>query len=207
MSFPRTPPRSSLVAHATVPRIAVFGSSRSSRPIRHLRNPSASGSPLAFLVAGHRNGRIQVKLPTRPNGSTGWVDGGDLALAVDPYHLDIDLTHHRLKLTRSASVVQRHRIGVGRSLTPTPSGVYYVTALLRLTDPAGAYGPYAFATSAHSTVLNEFEGGDGRVGIHGTNEPWAIGDDISHGCIRLTNKAITRLAKVVPLGTPVTIHR
>jgi lipoprotein-anchoring transpeptidase ErfK/SrfK len=54
-------------------------------------------------------------------------------------------------------------------------------------------------------VLTSFAGGDGVIGIHGTNDPSSIGTDVSHGCIRMSNEGITRLAKVLPLGTPVEI--
>jgi hypothetical protein len=43
------------------------------------------------------------------------------------------------------------------------------------------------------------------VGIHGTNEPQGLGTDVSHGCIRIGNDAIVRLAKTLPLGTPVDV--
>ena len=56
-------------------------------------------------------------------------------------------------------------------------------------------------------MLTSFEGGDGQVGLHGTNAPAALGHDISHGCIRVTNAVITRLARTLPLGTPITIAR
>jgi lipoprotein-anchoring transpeptidase ErfK/SrfK len=55
-------------------------------------------------------------------------------------------------------------------------------------------------------MLKRFAGGDGRVGIHGTNQPWLIGSDVSHGCIRVKNGPIRRLAKILPLGTPVHIR-
>jgi lipoprotein-anchoring transpeptidase ErfK/SrfK len=101
----------------------------------------------------------------------------------------------------------RAPIGVGRAVTPTPTGRYYLTDLLRPPDPRGFYGPYAFGTSAHSRVLTSFAGGDGQVGLHGTNLPGALGHDVSHGCIRVTNDVITRLARTLPLGTPIVIAR
>jgi len=196
-----------VVARSKLGRLAVFASSRSQRVRRFLLSPNQNGSPLVLRVAGEAAGRVRVWLPTRPNGSTGWVNSGDVKLGLNPYSLSVDLTRHRLTLRRYEKVTQRFPIGVGRSLTPTPSGSYFVTALLRLEDPKGIYGPYAFGTSAHSTVLNEFAGGNGRIGIHGTNQPSAIGNNVSHGCIRLSNRAISRLARIVPLGTPVKIHR
>ncbi len=59
--------------------------------------------------------------------------------------------------------------------------------------------------SAHSPVYTSFEGGDGQVGLHGTNQPSVLGTDVSHGCIRVANRVITRLARSVPLGTLVDI--
>ena len=49
-------------------------------------------------------------------------------------------------------------------------------------------------------------GGDGQIGIHGTNQPASIGNAVSHGCVRVPNEIITQLAHNLPLGTPVTIH-
>jgi lipoprotein-anchoring transpeptidase ErfK/SrfK len=52
-------------------------------------------------------------------------------------------------------------------------------------------------------VLHAFMGGDGTVGIHGTNNPGSIGQAVSHGCIRMSNPGISLLARTLPLGTPV----
>jgi lipoprotein-anchoring transpeptidase ErfK/SrfK len=78
--------------------------------------------------------------------------------------------------------------------------------LLKQPDRWGLYGPYAVGLSAPSNVLYSFGGGPGQVGIHGTNEPWALGADVSHGCVRISNAAISRLAALLPLGTPVEIR-
>jgi lipoprotein-anchoring transpeptidase ErfK/SrfK len=44
------------------------------------------------------------------------------------------------------------------------------------------------------------------IGIHGTNEPSLIPGRISHGCIRMRNHRIRRLARLMPVGTPLTIR-
>ena len=44
------------------------------------------------------------------------------------------------------------------------------------------------------------------IGIHGTNEPETIGRSVSHGCVRLTNWDVVRLAQKVKSGTPVSIQ-
>jgi lipoprotein-anchoring transpeptidase ErfK/SrfK len=43
--------------------------------------------------------------------------------------------------------------------------------------------------------------------IHGTMEPWTIGEAVSSGCIRLLNEDIYDLHRRVPVGTPVTVRR
>ncbi len=39
-------------------------------------------------------------------------------------------------------------------------------------------------------------------GIHGTNVPWGIGMEVTHGCIRLYPEDIAQLFPLVPVGTP-----
>jgi lipoprotein-anchoring transpeptidase ErfK/SrfK len=41
--------------------------------------------------------------------------------------------------------------------------------------------------------------------IHGTNEPWTIGTNVSSGCIRLTNEDVSDLYNRVPVGTKVIV--
>jgi lipoprotein-anchoring transpeptidase ErfK/SrfK len=161
--------------------------------------------PLTFLVERRRGRWLRVRLPTRPNLSTGWIRRSAVTLAATPFAIEVRLRAHRLVLRRRGRTVLRASIGRGRAVSPTPAGRYYVTDLLRPPDPHGFYGPYALGLSAHSDVLTTFEGGDGQIGIHGTDRPDRLGRDVSHGCIRVRNDVVRRLAHRVPLGTPVDI--
>ena len=67
------------------------------------------------------------------------------------------------------------------------------------------YGPIALGTSARSATLTDWPGG-GYIGIHGTNEPDLIPGAVSHGCIRLRNADMLRLARFVPVGSSLTIR-
>ncbi len=202
VSWPRG---ESVIADVRVARIAVYRRPRDARPMRTYSNPTPQHTPLVFL-ARHRSGAwVQVLLPSRPNGSSGWLRAQDVALAADPYSAVVDLARRTLAVSRSGEVVLRAPIGVGRAATPTPTGLYYVTELLRQPDPNATYGPWAFALSAHSNAISHFGGGDGQIGLHGTDEPAGIGARVSHGCIRVRNSVIERLAAMLPLGTPVRI--
>lgn len=41
--------------------------------------------------------------------------------------------------------------------------------------------------------------------IHGTNEPWTIGHNVSAGCIRMTNEDVVDLYNRTPMGTKVVV--
>ena len=43
--------------------------------------------------------------------------------------------------------------------------------------------------------------------IHGTSEPWTIGQAVSSGCIRLTNEDVTDLYDRVKVGALVVVHQ
>jgi len=203
----------SVVAHAraTVHSVGIYDSPVQPQPLRQLTNPLASGSELVFLVQERHAEWLKVLLPVRPNGSTGWVRQSDVELSTHDYRIVIELNAHRLSVMKGSELFMNEPIGVGRSETPTPGGLYYTKELLQPTDNSGRpfvsgpYGPYAYALSGFSEVLYNFAGGDGVIGIHGTNDPGGLGKDVSHGCIRLNNDAITKLAKTLPVGVPVEI--
>ncbi len=176
---------------------------------RLINNDPNAKVPLTFLVADLPEAQkcdwAQVYLPVRPNGSTGWVKSTDVAFAVNDYRIDVTLSAFSLRVFKDGDQVEDIKIGVARDNTPTPGGLYFTTELIKTPNPGGAYGPYAFGLSGFSDTLTTFNGGPGQLGIHGTNEPSAIGTQVSHGCIRMANDDIIRLARFLPLGTPVQI--
>lgn len=204
---PKRPKYKYIVATAKRSQVGVYQTPNSRRPYERLDNPNLDGAPLAFLVQKTFGKWAKVYLPVRPNGSTGWIRLSGVKLEGHSYRVEIDLDSHRLLAWKGQKLVLRTPVGVGRAVTPTPSGLYYITELLKQPDPTGIYGPYAFGLSAHSDVLHEFAGRDGILGIHGTNYPQGIGTDVSHGCIRMSNRSIIKLARTLPVGTPVRIRR
>lgn len=197
----------SIVATSTGRSVSVFRSPHAKRPFHTFPSPSSDGGPLVFLVVRRIAGWAEVRLPARPNGSVGWVKARSVSLALDPYRVTVALRSHKVVVWKLNRPILRARAAVGRSALPTPTGTYFIAELLRQSNPRGLYGPYAFGLSAYSDVLQSFGGGPGQIGIHGTNEPSLIGTSASHGCIRVQNAVIARLARLLPLGTPVVISR
>jgi lipoprotein-anchoring transpeptidase ErfK/SrfK len=196
----------STVLQATVPTVHIYDSPTVDGSSTTLSNPLPSGAPLTFLVDGQTSTRYKVLLPVKPNGSVGWLDPREVGIKkAHKYKIVVEISAHKITVTNGDSVVLSEKIAVGKGATPTPDGRYYIKELLKPPTADGPYGPYAYGLSGYSPVVQNFKGGDDTIGIHGTNEPALLGQDVSHGCIRMSNAGITTLAKILPLGTPVIV--
>lgn len=182
--------------------------SAASRVVTRLHFMTEDIQPETYLALAERiNGSedwVQIRVPMRPNGRTGWVrrtDLGDFHLVTT--RIVVNEETLRATLYRSGHVIWRSIIGVGAAGTETPKGHFYVREkLTRYASPA--YGPVALGTSDYSR-LSEWPHG-GVVGIHGTDEPGLLPGRVSHGCIRVPNAAIVRLARLATIGTPILIR-
>jgi lipoprotein-anchoring transpeptidase ErfK/SrfK len=180
-------------------------------PTQTIAQPNEDGAPLAFLLKGAYDpaaapAAIEVYLPVRPNGSSGFIRSSDVTVFSHQFKITVQVGAHHILVTKAGAVVLDAPVGIGTSDTPTPGGIFYIKELLKVPNPNGPYGPYAYGLSGFSDVLTDFAGGTGVIGIHGTNDPSTIGTDVSHGCIRMSNDNITMLAKILPVGTPVDIQ-
>jgi len=182
--------------------------SRSAPIIQIFNRTSPLGAPQVFVVDRVRShaGYIwfHVELPIRPNGSTGWVRADGVSVSKTPYGLTLDRRRYTLTLFVGCKAQHVFRVGIGTGSTPTPVGRFYLASLLQLPDPNTVYGPYAYGLSGFSDVLKTWSYG-GIIGLHGTNDPSSIGRKSSHGCIRLHDRDILRLVRILPLGTPILI--
>ncbi len=166
-----------------------------------------NGAPSVMPVIAQRPGWLDVRLVTRPNGSTAWVRRSDVSISATPFHIEIDLATKHLELLRLGQTVVDAPAGIGTADDPTPTGQYFVAMLAA--PPSAGYGPFVLVTSAHSNVISDWDGtGDALIGIHGplgdNSEIGTTGAAISHGCIRLHLDDLAELRQVPP-GTPITI--
>ena len=167
------------------------------------------GAPMVLAVIGRSGtdsaGWLHVELPIRPNGSTGWIPSEAASLTQTSFEVSVSLAARTLTVTDAGQKVLTTPVAVGKQKTPTPPDHTYLWELIQPDNQKGAYGPYIFGLAEFSDTYSIFNGGDAQIGIHGQNEPWSIGQAASNGCVRLPNDVITRLAGLLPLGTPVTI--
>ncbi len=169
-----------------------------------------NGNPETLLVVGATS-RVKggvwyrVLLDSRPNDATGWVPAAAVRVKKTFYRVEVDLSERSLSILRRGKVVGRWNVAVGTSADPTPTGRFAISEIVRQSRPTGFFGSHIITLSAHSEHLNEFDGGDGRVALHGTDRPELLGRAISHGCVRMSNASIARVARMAPPGTPIDI--
>ena len=183
-----------------------------SRVVARLGRLDQNGFRVVLGVIGARSGAdcapdwYRVRLSVLPNGTIGWVR----AAAVRTYRVRsrivVDVSQRSLRLYLSGKLAFETRVTIGTSTTPTPLGRYFVNERYVLPDASGPFSPNALGISAHSDVLQHVWVQDGPIGIHGTNEPWLIGEAASHGCIRLENDVMRKLFPLAPAGTPVIVQ-
>lgn len=173
------------------------------------RRPITEGRTV-LPVIGHRTGAngvrwLQVRLPGRPNNSTGWIRAARTIRSATGWHLLVDLSQRRLTVYRGGKLVMRFSAVVGAPATETPRGTYFVEESVRLTR-RDVGGPFALALSSRSRVFQRFAGGPGQIAVHGIwNVGGTMGTAASHGCVRLETAAIAWIGERIGPGVPVTI--
>jgi lipoprotein-anchoring transpeptidase ErfK/SrfK len=109
------------------------------------------------------------------------------------YRIIVDISDRRLYLLDGNAIVKSYPVGIGKMVTQTPFGQFYIVN--KQDNPGGPYGAYWLGMSKP------------HYGIHGTNDPSSIGRHVSHGCVRMYNRDVVELAKIVPIHTLVTIRQ
>jgi len=171
-----------------------------------------TGERTVLPVLGHKTSTdgirwLQVRLPGRPNGLTGWITKRGTTAAVTRWHLVVNTGERRVTVYEGGRAMRAFPAVVGKPSTPTPVGEFFVEEDVALS--AGAAGaPFALALSARSNVFQEFEGGPGQIALHGlANIGGVPGTAVSHGCVRLDEAAMRWLVTRIGPGVPVTITR
>lgn len=194
-----------LVADVNGSEIGVYSTPGQAEADESFDNPTWEGLPLVFLVQQRQGDWLEVQLNSRPNQTTAWVRAADVTLRQVTHRIVVSLAARSLTVYDGQTPIMEAPVAIGTSSTPTPRGNYYIDGAVRTPDPTGVYGPYQVSVAAFSEVLMSFGSGVGQIAFHGTNAPGLVGSAVSNGCLRMNNADVTRLANIVPIGTPVQI--
>jgi len=108
------------------------------------------------------------------------------------YSIILSLNKRQLYVSKDSQIIRTYPVGIGKTATPTPIGSYEIIS--KVPNPGGVFGVMWLGLSIPG------------YGIHGTNNPQSIGRQVSKGCIRMLNKDVLELARIIPTGTSVTIR-
>lgn len=182
--------------------------SRRSTPLRLVKEQRPlTGERTVLPVLGETKHWLHVRLPGRPNGGTGWIARGKTGASTTPWHIVVETAGRRVVVYRDGRPRRTFRAIVGKPSTPTPLGQFFVEESIAL-RPTDVGAPFALALSARSSVFQSFDGGPGQIGLHGLdNIGGTLGTAVSHGCVRLADRAMAWLVHRIGPGVPVTIIR
>ena len=187
------------VRHAALARTAPSRTASSAGPIA-ARTPVGTTDVVQVLERRRDGGGtlwVRVRAASL-KASTGWIARSALGgLRTARSHLVVNRRTRTATLVRDGRVEVQAPVALGGPDSPTPTGSFYVSYRVEGFD-APAYGPVAFGTSARTATA--------AVGIHGTDRPSAVPGAGTRGSIVLRNADIERLARRMPVGTPITVR-
>lgn len=160
--------------------------------------------PRVFRILDDVGAFFHVQVPMRPNGSTGYIRKIDVEVTTTAQRILIDLSDRSVTVWDGTDVVLDTTGTIGQDRTPTPTGSFYVRNVFAW-HADSVYGPYVIPLSAYSEAIDQINGGDAVVAIHGTQRPDLMGAAASLGCVRLANEVLRELAAIVEPGAPVEI--
>ncbi|NLY17595.1 MAG: L,D-transpeptidase family protein [Clostridiaceae bacterium] len=110
-----------------------------------------------------------------------------------PYHIFINLDEQKMYVYKDNILHKIYPVSGGKKKSPSPVGEWVIIEKQRW---GGSFGGAWMGLNVPW----------GRYGIHGTKQPWAVGQqNISGGCIRMKNEDARDLYEYIPHGTKVII--
>ena len=120
-------------------------------------------------------------------------------------HVVVSIPDRKLAVLENGSVIRIFPVAVGASVSPSPTGEFQIVN--RVAHPTYYNTGVVIPQGPDNPIGTRWIGLDRKgYGIHGTNAPRSIGKAASHGCIRLRNRDIEQLFRMVSVGDTVEIR-
>lgn len=188
-----------------VPNVEPFELSR----VKDLKPGSETDSPAANDMPEETDSPGYASSPT-PREETGTAAPAAISVTVDT-------KSNLLSVFDGKKLIAAYPVTIGSNQTTSPVGEWKVRGISKL--PRFRYDKEMLQHGQRSGNFYMLPPGPNSpvgviwialnkkgIGLHGTNDPEHIGHSVSHGCIRLTNWDVTRLAQKVKTGVPVSIQ-
>lgn len=138
--------------------------------------------------------------------------GKRIKVVTDQFRVEVSKSKKTLRLISGDTVLNEYPVGTGK-FGSTPTGTFRISD--RVKEPPwfkdGRVIPYGDPKNILGTRWMAIQSTDGQkeltgYGIHGTDDDSSIGKESSQGCIRLCNRDVEELFKILPVGTEVVIE-
>lgn len=153
------------------------------------------------------------ELPDEP----GAAQPGEPAAPAPPVSVKVDTKSNMLGVFEGDKIIASYPVTIGSAQTQSPLGEWKIRGVAKM--PNFRYDEQMLQHGERSKNFHMLAPGPNNpvgvmwialnkkgIGLHGTAEPDTIGRSVSHGCVRLANWDIVRLAGKVKAGVPVSIH-
>lgn len=130
--------------------------------------------------------------------------GQKLKMPRGQFSIVVDKSQNQLLLTESNQFIKTYTVATGKE-NSTPVGTFKIVT--KIPNPVWyTQGAVVPPDSPENILGTRWLGISAKgYGIHGTTEPDAIGQQVTAGCVRMTNADVEELFDIVPVGTEVTI--
>ncbi|MFH1414217.1 MAG: L,D-transpeptidase family protein [Candidatus Omnitrophota bacterium] len=132
------------------------------------------------------------------------IPGTKIKVWTAPFNLIVDKSQNTLMLKTDEEVIKTYIVSTGKD-NSTPTGTFIITN--KLLNPTWFKSGEVIASGSPDNILGtRWMGFDlARYGIHGTTEPEKLGQQVTAGCVRMSNSEIEELYSILPKGTEVLV--
>lgn len=197
------------------------GKNSTLKPGEQLRVPNVEPFELSAvkdLKAGSEIApQVANDMPDEPDAQTPGPPNNQSEPSAAETNVKVDVKINMLGVFEGDRIVAAYPVTVGSTQTVTPIGEWKVRGVAKL--PPFRYDEKMLKHGERSRNFKMLPPGPNSpvgvvwialnkrgIGIHGTDDPETIGQAASHGCIRLANWDVVRLAGKVKTGVPVSVH-
>jgi lipoprotein-anchoring transpeptidase ErfK/SrfK len=166
------------------------------------------GAGMVAWVRQIKNGYGLVTVPWTQNAhQSGWIRLAGLRREKTHIRVVASLSSRRMKIQKGCRTLFSTPMAIGAAASPSPRGLFWVTDPTPVPASAPQFGSYAFGLSTIQPNTPPGWSGGNQMAIHGTNNPSSIGTPASAGCLRVSEATLTKLRRLLRVGTPVEIRK